>query len=245
MFRLPHPLPMKDEFCGKCLPKPTIPGLMAPFALAMGTDFPHNRGSRVESEEFQMTQAPQKQAAVLTDQRITRALQLCRNERERAMFLLSVRAGLRACEIAGLTWQSVDFEQAQLRLTVTKGNKVRIVPLHSEVASALEAYRNTRPESKVTPDARVFVNSHSRPGEPLTPNAVTCWFKAFYEKAGWQGYSSHSGRRTFLTKAARKASTVGASLKDLQALAGHADVRTTMRYVETDPEAQRKLVALL
>jgi len=58
------------------------------------------------------------------------------------------------------------------------------------------------------------------------------------------GCSSHSGRRSFITQT-RKTSLVGGSLRDVQALAGHASLSTTSRYIETDNEAQQKLVNIV
>jgi integrase/recombinase XerD len=40
-------------------------------------------------------------------------------------------------------------------------------------------------------------------------------------------------------------SEVGGSIRDVQALAGHASIATTQRYIEADPEVQRRLIALL
>ena len=59
------------------------------------------------------------------------------------------------------------------------------------------------------------------------------------------GCSSHSGRRSFITQAARIASFVGGSLRDVQVLAGHASLTTISRYIETDVEAQAKLVNIV
>ena len=59
------------------------------------------------------------------------------------------------------------------------------------------------------------------------------------------GCSSHSGRRTFITRAARRVSQVGGSLRDVQERTGHTSLAMTQRYIEGDTEAKRKLVALL
>jgi hypothetical protein len=58
------------------------------------------------------------------------------------------------------------------------------------------------------------------------------------------GCSSHSGRRTFITRAARKVSEVGGSVRDVQQLVGHASLQTTQRYIDGDTEAKRTLVQL-
>jgi integrase len=57
--------------------------------------------------------------------------------------------------------------------------------------------------------------------------------------------SSHSGRRTFITNAAKKITTVGGSLRDVQALAGHSSLAVTQRYIDGDAEARRKIVELV
>jgi integrase/recombinase XerD len=70
-------------------------------------------------------------------------------------------------------------------------------------------------------------------------------FAEWYRKLGFVGCSSHSGRGSFITQAARKASSIGGSLRDVQALAGHASLTTTSRYIEADGEAQARLVNIV
>lgn len=73
-----------------------------------------------------------------------------------------------------------------------------------------------------------------------SPQAVVNMFKRWYHDIGLLGCSSHSGRRTFITNAARKIGTVGGSLRDVQMLAGHSSLSVTQRYIERDVVAQKK-----
>jgi integrase len=89
-----------------------------------------------------------------------------------------------------------------------------------------------------------FVISSQRRG-PLTPLSIVVWFNRAFKNIGLQGCSSHSGRRTFITRAARLVHKTGGSLRDVQLLAGHRSIQTTQRYIDGDTDAQRKLVAMI
>jgi integrase len=80
---------------------------------------------------------------------------------------------------------------------------------------------------------------------PLTPLSIVVWFNRAFKNIGLQGCSSHSGRRTFITRAARLVHKTGGSLRDVQLLAGHRSIQTTQRYIDGDTDAQRKLVAMI
>ena len=79
----------------------------------------------------------------------------------------------------------------------------------------------------------------------MTPQSIVVWFADAYQVVGLNGCSSHSGRRTFITRAARLVHRAGGSLRDVQLLAGHRSIQTTQRYIEGDTDAQRKLVSLI
>jgi integrase/recombinase XerD len=165
--------------------------------------------------------------------------------RNRLIFLLSVKAGLRAKEIARLTWWMTNDSQGRvarhicLQDSAGKGKSGRTIPLSDEVRDALIEYRDL-----VTPFAGPHVISTER-GLSTSPQAIVNMFQRWYRHHGFVGCSSHSGRRTFITNAARKISTVGGSLKDVQELAGHTNLRTTQRYIEANPEAQVRIVGLV
>ena len=79
----------------------------------------------------------------------------------------------------------------------------------------------------------------------MRPNSIVNWFVAKCREAGLEGCSSHSGRRTFITSAARRAHWAGASLRDVQMLAGHRSIETTQGYIDGDSDAQRRLVSMI
>jgi len=81
-------------------------------------------------------------------------------------------------------------------------------------------------------------------GNKFSANAVAVFFKRLYKKLGLIGCSSHSGRRTFITKCARKVSLIGGSIRDVMMLSGHRNLASVQAYIDQDEEAQRKLVEL-
>jgi integrase/recombinase XerD len=79
----------------------------------------------------------------------------------------------------------------------------------------------------------------------MKPLSIVIWFQRAYEALGFDGCSSHSGRRTFITRAARLVHKAGGSLRDVQLLAGHQSIQTTQRYIDGDSDAQRRLISLI
>ena len=79
----------------------------------------------------------------------------------------------------------------------------------------------------------------------MRPKSIVNWFIALFAGLELDGCSSHSGRRTFITAAARNAHRTGCSLRDVQLLAGHKSIEITQGYIDGDTGGQRRLVALL
>jgi integrase len=196
-----------------------------------------------------------KQAKTLTDSQIARMLREVENSRyplrDRAMVLLSVLAGLRAKEIALVTWGMVldsdgnVSDTLELHDKASKGAKGgREIPLHPELREALAALlaAPSTNEAPVTAETRIC---HSERELGLAPGSVQIFFQRLYQRLGLKGASSHSGRRTFVTSLAKKIVAAGGSLRDVQQLAGHASLSTTQRYIEGSSDAKRKAIAML
>jgi integrase/recombinase XerD len=165
-------------------------------------------------------------------------------ERDRVIFLLSVKAGLRAKEIAALQWSMVTDAEGRLSDAISlpnsasKGRSGRVIPLNKELKAALERwYALCRQDRR--PSAYVVTTERSlRTSSYALVNKFAGWYRAL----GFSGASSHSGRRTVITNWARKISTVDGSLRDVQLLAGHSALGTTQRYIEGSEEAKRRVI---
>jgi len=166
--------------------------------------------------------------------------------RNRTIILLSIRAGLRAKEISCLTWDMVTDSDGSIGNSIhlqdraSKGRSGRIIPMNSDLRSSLTRLREDSSNLRPSP----FIISTERKDRTSSQSIVNL-FCRWYNELGFNGCSSHSGRRTFITNAARKISTVGGSLRDVQLLAGHSNLATTQRYIEANGDAQRKIVELV
>ena len=191
---------------------------------------------------------PGKQAKILSSQQVESLLAFAAHHtrdgaRNRIIVLLSIKAGLRAGEIANLTWDMVvdptgDIGSViELRNHAAKNGSGRRIPIHADLRDALIGWRDRA-------DGGGPVVRSDR-GGPMRPSSIVNWFATAYRAVGLGGCSSHSGRRTFITRAARLVHKAGGSLRDVQLLAGHRSIQTTQRYIDGDTDAQRKLVAMI
>jgi integrase len=188
-----------------------------------------------------------KQAKILSDDQLSDLLLYAsctrHPERNRLIALLSAKAGLRAGEIAKLTWDMViepggDVGPAiELRDNAAKNKSGRRIPLHPALRQALVTWRDI---SGTTGNV-----IRSERGNAMRPISIVIWFSRAFRAIGLVGCSSHSGRRTFITRAARLVHKAGGSLRDVQLLAGHRSIQTTQRYIDGDSDAQRKLVSMI
>lgn len=189
-----------------------------------------------------------KPAKVLGVTDMRRVIRVAMNQtyarRNRAIVLLSFKAGLRAGEIAALKWGMILDANGkvgrfiELPASVAKRGSGRRIPLGPELIAALKLLLR----EQHTWEGPVILSAR---GRHMTAKAVVNWFTALYRIAGFAGCSSHSGRRTFVTRAARLITKAGGSLRDVQQLAGHRSIQTTQGYIEGDAHAQHRLMRMI
>ena len=154
-------------------------------------------------------------------------------------------SGLRAKEMASLTWAMVTDAADRWRRCSTcqprqqRKTGGRTIPPAPGPPGRADGVAD-RARGHGDPERPILFSER---GGGLSAATVRLWFHRLYTSLKMDGCSSHSGRRTFITRAARKVSQVGGSLRDVQELAGHTSLAMTQRYIEGDTEAKRKLVA--
>jgi len=119
-----------------------------------------------------------------------------------------------------------------------KGSK-RAIPSNKALKVALGKLHR---EQKCSVSGAIITSER---GGHMTAGSIVNYFGTTYQELGLDGCSSHSGRRTFITNAARAIVHTGGFLRDVQELTGHRALTTTERYIQGNRDAQRKLIALI
>lgn len=165
-------------------------------------------------------------------------------QRNRAMLMMTVAAGLRVSEVAGLMLGDVLDDEGCVRSEVhlaahrVKHGHARTIFINTRLRDELATYIQTRPNKDFS---LPLFPTHRGPRRHFSPNTLSQHFYWLYRKAGVRGASSHSGRKTFLTSLAAQ----GVSVFVLAALAGHKSIATTQKYVTVNDDVKRKAVELV
>ncbi|WP_342106110.1 site-specific integrase [Methylobacterium sp. SI9] len=188
-----------------------------------------------------------KQARVPTEAEFRRLVAVAsqgrHGPRNRAALMLSYLAGLRVGEIAALCW--VDLldsegkvrEQLRLSAAVTKGGHARVVFMNARLRREVEQFRSSMSGAPGLKEPVLITQKRTA----FSANTMCQLMRGFYDQAGLDGGSSHSGRRWFITRLAH----AGISPKAIMMLAGHRHLSTTQRYIDVNDEMMRAAVELL
>ena len=159
----------------------------------------------------------------LRDEQIPRLFAVITNRRDRAMFMLMLRCGLRVEEVAKLTLPALDLRRSQLFIHEGKGAKDRVVYLSHDAYHALIEYLKVRPSSRAK---RVFlVEKGHFQGKPISVRGIQKRMEQYAQQAGLR-VSCHQLRHTMATQMLN----ADADLVTIQDLLGHTRIKTTQRY---------------
>jgi integrase len=171
---------------------------------------------------------------------VEKLLEACNDPRYRVVVLLAAEAGLRAGEIRGLQWTDVKDEQITVRRALDratnesvapKHNKRRSVPMSPRLAVALAGLARRGLWVVAESDAECVKYEHMK-------DAVNSIYAA--AEVARPPKPLHCLRHTFGTVMARRV-----PLPVLQQLMGHADVQTTLRYVDVNEDDKRAAIAVV
>lgn len=187
-----------------------------------------------------------KQAQTLSERDIKRVMMYCstrrHSERDRTIIQFSILAGLRAKELAALTVSDVydhagkPRSQFTIQAEQTKGNHARTVYISRRLQRVLEAYYQL---IEHRPQHRPLFQTQQRTA--FSANTMCQLFLDIYKACGLDNASSHSGRRTFITRLAEQ----GINVRLLAELAGHQHISTTQRYIDVNPQQLARAVELV
>lgn len=195
--------------------------------------------------------AKEGKARVLSESEFKRLLIIAKDSpfafRNVAIIYCSFGLGLRAKEIAALKISDVFdtqlnvMDEVNLLRAMTKGEKQRHVYVtNKKVATALQDYLDELQKKEQTAfNTKGFLFKTQR-GNRFHPDVLQKWFRKLYDRSGLIGASSHSGRRTFITRLIEQ----GADIKAVSRLAGHANIATTSEYVEDNPTRLKRIASL-
>lgn len=159
------------------------------------------------------------------------------------MVLLSYWAGLRACEIAALRISDVVDNRGQAKAIVlleqwqTKGSHRQQVVISEKLGKEIAKFVTTE-RTHANASAPLIV---SQKGNAFSSQTIQQVFRQLHTMVGLEGASSHSGRRTMLTKLAEK----GVHARVIQKIARHSSLSTTQRYIDVAPHLLQNAVNLL
>lgn len=173
--------------------------------------------------------------------------------RNRAMFVVLNTTGMRVGELAAirlcdvLTPTGEIVEEIRLSRDQTKGSRGRVVVLNQKAQEEIKNYLMTRFKLRdlkavtMTDTSRALFTTQKNPNRGFSASTLAQHFHYMYKGAGITGASSHSSRRSFITKL----SEMGVSVRVLMDLAGHRSLAVTQKYIESNPKLARQAVELL
>ncbi|WP_263377702.1 tyrosine-type recombinase/integrase [Granulicella paludicola] len=148
-------------------------------------------------------------------------------------FVVSLQTGMRAGEQYGLTWSEVDLRAKQIHVRESKNGTERYIPMLPEVVAAFKTLKAMGLERK---DRAEGQPNGSPDDSCFALSGYKKWWAAVLREAKIKKYRWHDNRHSFCSRLVQ----AGKSLKVVQELAGHRDVKMTARYAHLDQRSKRE-----
>ena len=209
---------------------PGAPGQLAPgFQTTYWQRAPMGIGKPRLAIGRLRVRTPKRTIVPLSVDEVARFWASFRNSRDLAIVGLMLLQGLRSQEVLDLNRDDLLLQEAQIRVR-GKGNKTRFLPLAPEAAQLLDYYlRLERPPNCGAP---LFVSlKGSARGVRMTPAGLRSLFRYHRRTTGVKIANPHRFRHTFASDMV----SAGVSLPALMRLMGHAQIQTTLIYVQVTP----------
>lgn len=204
-----------------------------PHGLVTRGAFPGSsmRGGNGGGRFTPLVRSPRTLPQPLEAETIQRFLESLHTQRDQAMLLLMLLAGLRKSEVIGLSLGELDFAQRTVLIREGKGGHQRVASVAPSALVTLLRYLNE--ERPVASSTRVFlVLKGPRKGQPLTIAALDTIIRYHRRQAGTPEVQCHRLRHTCLTRLRQ----AGMSLEALQEQAGHQSIMSTRIYLHLCPK---------
>ncbi|MBI3428447.1 MAG: tyrosine-type recombinase/integrase [Acidobacteria bacterium] len=184
---------------------------------------------RAPATDFRL-RVPPRVIEPLSREQVQRFWSSFRTARDIAIVGLLLWNGLRSREVLALELEDLRMSEGQLRVN-GKGGKVRLMPLPPETTRLLDCYLKT--ERPLTNDAHVFVSLKGKArGKAMTRAGLRRLFRYHRVISRVAKANPHRFRHNFGSDMIR----AGVSLPALQRLMGHANIETTMLYIQISPQ---------
>ena len=159
----------------------------------------------------------------LRDEQVEDFFKVVKGYRDKAMFMLMLRCGLRVEEVANLTMGVIDVKRRTILIEDGKGAKDRIVYMSNDALQSLAAYLRVRPASGTR---KIFLAEKGPyTGQPISIRGIQRRME-YYARRAKVRVSCHHLRHTMATQMLN----ADADLSTIQDLLGHSNVKTTQRY---------------
>ena len=180
---------------------------------------------------------PKRVVVPLSIDEVARFWSSFRSSRDLAIVGLMLLHGLRSCEVLALNREDVQLSESQIRVP-GKGKKTRVLPLDRDSAKLLDHYMCLERPAHCGQALFVSLKGPSR-GSRMTPAGLRSLFRHHRQTTGVSKANPHRFRHTFASDMIR----AGISLPALMQLMGHAQIQTTMVYLQLTPQDVREQYA--